>query len=65
MENFLTLSHLLILVLIELVYHEEIWGCEKQPVVVLVVPILIKAIFQCDDGQILIYHKLHVMLDGM
>ena len=55
MENFPTLSHLLILVLIELVYHEEILGCEMQPVVVLVVPILIKAIFQCDNGQVLIY----------
>ena len=65
MENFPAFSHLLILVLIELVYLEEILGCKMQPVVVLVVPILIKAIFQCDDRQILIYQKLHVMLDEM
>ena len=46
-------------------YHEEILGCEMQPVVVLVVPILIKDIFQCDYGQILIYQKLHAVLNGM
>ena len=65
MENFLVLSRLLILVLIKLVYREEILGCEIQPAVVLVVLILIKAIFQCGCGQILIYQKLHAKLDGM
>ena len=46
-------------------YHEEILGCEMQPVVVLVVPILIKDIFQCYYGQILIYQKLRAVLNGM
>ena len=55
MENFPALSHFLILVLIKLVYREEILGCEMQSVVVLVVPNLIKAIFQCDDRQVLMY----------
>ena len=59
------LSHLLILVLIKLVYHEEILGCKIHTAVILVVPILIKAIFQYDDGQILIYQKLHAIVDGM
>ena len=45
MENFLALPLLLILVLIELVYQKGVLGYEMQPVVVLVVPILIKAIF--------------------
>ena len=65
MGNFPALSNLLILVLIKVVYHEEILGCEMQPVVALVVPALIRAIFQCDDGQILIYQKLHAMVEGM
>ena len=55
MENFPALSHFLILVLIKLVYREEILGCEMQSVVVLVVPNLIEAIFQRDDRQILMY----------
>ena len=57
MENFPALSDLLVLDLIELVYHEELLGCEMQPVVVLVVLILVNVIFQCDDGQILICPK--------
>ena len=57
MENFPALSDLLVLDLIELVYHEEVLGCEMQPVVVLVVLILVNVIFQCDDGQILICQK--------
>ena len=57
MENFPALSDLLVLDLIELVYHEEVLGCEIQPVVVLVVLILVNVIFQCDDGQILICAK--------
>ena len=57
MENFPALSDLLVLDLIELVYHEELLGCEMQPVVVLVVLILVNVIFQCDDGQILICQK--------
>ena len=65
MENFPALSYLLNLVLNKLVYLKEILGCEMQPMVVLVVPNLIKTIFQCDDGQILIYQNLHAMLDGM
>ena len=46
-------------------YHEETLGCEMQPMVVLAVPILIKDIFQYDYGQILIYQKLHAVLNGM
>ena len=65
MENVPPLSDLLILFLMELVYHEEIFGCEMQAAVVFVEPTLIKVIFQCDDGQILIYQKLHAMQDGM
>ena len=57
MENFPALSDLLVLDLIELVYHEEVLRCEMQPVVVLVVLILVNVIFQCDDGQILICPK--------
>ena len=57
MENFPALSDLLVLDLIKLVYHEEVLGCEMQPVVVLVVLILVNVIFQCDDGQILICPK--------
>ena len=57
MENFPALSDLLVLDLIELVYHEEVLGCEMQPVVVLVVLILVNVIFHCDDGQILICPK--------
>ena len=57
MENFPALSDLLVLDLIELVYHEDVLGCEIQPVVVLVVLILVNVIFQCDDGQILICQK--------
>ena len=57
MENFPALSDLLVLDLIELVYHEDVLGCEMQPVVVLVVLILVNVIFQCDDGQILICPK--------
>ena len=65
MENFPALSYLLILVLNEPVYHKEILRCEMQPMVVLEVMNLIKTIFQCDDGQILIYQNLRAMLDGM
>ena len=43
----------LILVLIKLVDHEEILGCEMQTVVTLVVPILIKNFLECGDEQIL------------
>ena len=65
MENVPPLSDLLILFLMELVYREEIFGCEMQAAVAFVAPTLIKVIFQCDDGQILIYQKLHAMQDGM
>ena len=65
MENFPALSYILILVLNEPVYHKEILRCEMQPMVVLEVMNLIKTIFQCDDGQILIYQNLRAMLDGM
>ena len=57
MENFPALSDLLVLDLIELVYHEDVLGCEMQPVVVLVVLILVNVIFQCENGQILICQK--------
>ena len=65
MENFPALSQLLMLVLIKLVYYEEILGYRMQTGVVVVAPILIKAIFQCEDGQILIYQILHPMLNGI
>ena len=65
MENVPPLSDLLILFLMELVYHEETLSFEMQAAVVFVAPTLIKVNFQCDDGQILIYQKLHAMQDGM
>ena len=65
MENVPPLSDLLILFLMELVYHEEILSCEMQAAVVFVAPTLIKVIFQFDDGQILIYQKLHAIQDRM
>ena len=49
----------------ELVDHEEILSCEMQAAVAFVAPTLIKVIFQFDDGQILIYQKLHAIQDRM